>query len=42
MAEVPNTTASDNLNVKNGNFICGVVEGNLDFIQYKTISKREK
>lgn len=27
MAEVPNITLAENLNTKNGNFICGVVEG---------------
>lgn len=33
MADAPNLTASENLNTKNGNFICGVVEGtyNLKF-----------
>lgn len=28
MAEVPNIPLAENLNTKNGNFICGVVEGN--------------
>lgn len=28
MAETHNLPSSDNLNTKNGNFICGVVEGN--------------
>ncbi|KAJ8967470.1 hypothetical protein NQ314_002784 [Rhamnusium bicolor] len=27
MAEISNLPVSENLNIKNGNFICGVVEG---------------
>lgn len=27
MAEISDQSATDNLNTKNGNFICGVVEG---------------
>lgn len=30
MAEVSNLPLTENLNTKNGNFICGVVEGNVD------------
>lgn len=33
MAEIPNPPGSENLNTKNGNFICGVVEGKLRFIE---------
>lgn len=36
MAETSNLPGSDNLNVKNGNFICGVVEGMSE--KCKTIS----
>lgn len=36
MAEVSNQPTTDNLNTKNGNFICGVVEG----ILYKKFFKK--
>lgn len=36
MAEAPNPPGSENLNIKNGNFICGVVEGKTSFIEVET------
>lgn len=42
MAEVSIAPGSENLNVKNGNFICGVVEGKIRFVALQTDTKRKQ
>lgn len=37
MAEISNLSGSENLNTKNGNFICGVIEGMLPL--FKNLDK---